>query len=412
MTNATPTAATQRLILLDILRGFALLGILLMNMEFFQRPLLAGALGFDQSLTGIDRTVGLIVYTLVQGKFYTLFSMLFGIGFILFYERLKATHPAPQKLYRRRLFWLALIGAAHITLVWAGDILLMYAVAGFFLILFRNLRASTLWKLALVFIFAPVALFWLGALSIAALANDPTMSAEFMADINADRDALLASLTAANTAYQSGSFVEVMQVRLTEYFASGVLFMAPIVLGTFMIGASLARYGLFIRTEATPYYGKIMRRALLVGLPLSVYVGLFGNDIDYLIPTVASAVTFTLMTIANLALALFYMTAIAWLWQRQHQPTWLARLAPTGRMALTHYLLQTVFFTSLFYGYGLGLYDDYGRAMTTLAALLFWLLQVAISPWWLARFQYGPCEWLWRSLTYKRWLALKKNPTE
>ncbi|MBY6062885.1 DUF418 domain-containing protein [Pseudidiomarina sediminum] len=411
MSTITPIGVTQRLVLLDILRGFALLGILLMNMEFFQRPLLAGALGFDQSLTGLDRTVGLSVYTLVQGKFYTLFSMLFGIGFILFYERLKATHAAPHKLYRRRLFWLALIGATHIALVWAGDILFMYAVAGYFLVFFRNLRADILWKLGLVFIFAPVALFWLGALSIAAVANDPTMSAEFMASINNDRAELLNTLTLANQAYQSGSFAEVMQVRLQEYFGSGVLFMAPIVLGTFMIGGSLARYGLFVQEQDSALYGKIMRRSLLVGLPLAVYVGLFGNDIDYLLPTVQSALSFTLMTIANLALALFYMTGLAWLWHRRAQPTWLARLAPAGRMALTHYLLQTVFFTTLFYGYGFGFYDDFGRATTTLAAVIFWLLQVAISPWWLARFQYGPCEWLWRSLTYKTWLPFKKSPT-
>ncbi|MFC7160224.1 DUF418 domain-containing protein [Pseudidiomarina halophila] len=147
MTTLTrPVSANERIHMLDVIRGFALLGILLMNIEFFQRPLTAMMFGFDNSLTGIDRSVGWIVFTFVQGKFYTMFSLLFGIGFVIFYDRAKQHHDSPRWLFFRRLLILGLFGFVHIAYIWGGDILLTYAIVGLLLLFFINSSAARLWK--------------------------------------------------------------------------------------------------------------------------------------------------------------------------------------------------------------------------------------------------------------------------
>ncbi|MGQ4275723.1 DUF418 domain-containing protein [Pseudidiomarina sp. E22-M8] len=409
-----PTRANERIHMLDVIRGFALLGILLMNIEFFQRPLNAMMFGFDNSLTGIDHAVGWTVFTFVQGKFYTMFSLLFGIGFVIFYDRAKQHHDHPRWLFFRRLVILALFGCVHIFFIWGGDILLTYAVVGLVLLLFINSSASRLWKWGLAFFLVPISMFWLGAISLYFAMQSPEFAQEVIADQQQAQETLIALIASAEQAYASGSYSDVLQARLAELammYGGGAIFFLPTILGIFLIGASFARTGIFTSFDKRPTaYKNLLRWGVIFGLPSALYVGFYGTNIEMMMPTLDSALGFTLMQVANFGLCFAYMAIIALAMRGAHRANrqhWLQNLAPAGRMALTNYLFHSLFFTTLFYGYGFGWYGEYGRAAATAMAIVLWLVQIPFSNWWLSRFKYGPCEWLWRCATYGKLVAFK-----
>ncbi|MFC0445036.1 DUF418 domain-containing protein [Pseudidiomarina halophila] len=416
MTTLTrPVSANERIHMLDVIRGFALLGILLMNIEFFQRPLTAMMFGFDNSLTGIDRSVGWIVFTFVQGKFYTMFSLLFGIGFVIFYDRAKQHHDSPRWLFFRRLLILGLFGFVHIAYIWGGDILLTYAIVGLLLLFFINSSAARLWKWGVAFFLLPVLMFWLGAVSLHFAMQSPEFAQGVMADQEQMQQTANAVIASAEQAYATGSYADVLQARQAElmmiYGGGGAIFFLPTILGIFLIGASFARNGIFTSFDKRPTaYKQLLRWGLILGLPSALYVGFYGTDVEMMIPTLESALGYTIMQIANFGLCFAYMAIIALAMRgayRAKREHWLQNLAPAGRMALTNYLTHSIVFTTLFYGYGLSLYGEYGRATATAMAIVLWLLQIPFSKWWLSRFKYGPCEWLWRCATYGKFFAFK-----
>ncbi|WP_185960747.1 DUF418 domain-containing protein [Aliidiomarina halalkaliphila] len=407
--TATPVQSAERMHVLDILRGFALFGILMMNIEYFQRPMQAIMLGFDQSQVGIDYAVGWFVYVFIQGKFYTLFSLLFGIGFVIFLDRAREKVAKPRLLFLRRILILAAIGALHAFLIWAGDILLLYAFVGLFLmLLFHNTPVSRLWKWGLVLLIFPLLLFLLGAWGIAmGMQADPdTMINAF----SAQQSALLSDMERADYIYSQGNFWEVVQWRMYEmgqlYLGAGFLFFIPSILALFLFGAAAARAGLFRDIAANIRYFK--RFAVLgygLGVPAALLFGQFSMNLDMLMPTYQGALALTLQTVANITLCFAYISTLVLL--MHYGKRWVQVFAPAGRMALTNYLLQSLVFTLIFYGYGLGLYGEVGRATATLMAIALYVGQLTASAWWLQRYQYGPMEWLWRSLTYGRRQAFK-----
>lgn len=397
----TPTAPNERIHLLDCIRGFALLGILLMNIEYFQKPLLSMMNGFDYSQTGVDFGVAWFVFTFVQGKFYTMFSLLFGIGFIIFYDRAKQKSSHPRWLFTRRLIVLAAFGFAHLAYIWGGDILLNYAIAGLFLLFFVNKSAKSLLRWGIGIFLLPVVLFWLGALSIEAASATPEGAAALAQDNQAAMAEVNAIITTAAEAYKNGTYADVLAARSQEigyFYTTGIFFMTPTVLGIFLIGASLARSGVATQPEQhNNTYKKLLKYGAAFGLPAALYVGFYGTQMNFLAPDFATAVAFTVTQIANFGLSFAYIAILA-LAIKHYK--FIQQLAPAGRMALTNYLTHSIVFTSLFYGYALGMYGEIGRATATLLAIVLWLAQLPISAWWLKRFRYGPCEWLWRSLTY------------
>ncbi len=411
---AEPTTPAERIHSLDIIRGFALLGILLMNIEYFQKPMQAVVFGLDTTLTGIDYAVAWLVYVLIQGKFYTMFSLLFGVGFVIFLDRALARSAAPRLLFARRLFGLLLIGVAHAFLVWSGDILLMYALVGFLLLLFARTPAKRLWKWGIASLVVAPALMWLGALAIGFAMNTPEgpgMAAEF----EANRAAMLADIAHGHVVYGSGTYLEAVAWRIHEwttlYGGGGWLFFSTSVLGLFLIGASFGRAGVFSAPDGSaPLFRRLALFGFLIGIPAALYVGMNAGAVEMMYPTIAGAKVFSAATVANLALCLAYVSSIALLLRRVAPARILSTLAPAGRMALTNYLTHSVVFTLLFYGYGLGLYGEYGRAATTVMALVLFAAQVWFSGWWLERYRIGPMEWLWRTMTYGRVQSLRLSP--
>ncbi|HET6603178.1 MAG TPA: DUF418 domain-containing protein [Xanthomonadaceae bacterium] len=410
-----PLAPERRIAALDAARGFALLGILLMNIEFFTRPLVGFVLGFDTTLHGADRDAGWLVMAFVQGKFWTLFSLLFGAGFALMLERAQARGRSFFPLYVRRLTVLLLIGLAHTLLIWAGDILVIYAMAGFvLLVLFRSTPVARLWKWGLALYLAPLLLMWLlaGGIEAARMAA-PEEFAEIQADAATQETELRERYVRDARTYQTGSFAQVtaQRARDSAMQAGWLPMILPSVLGVFLIGAWMLRTG---RLREPERHRGFHRRCLLLGLPLGALLAVLAMrylvGVPPLMPGVEQALGMSLMGVASLLLCLAYLSALILL-VLGPLPALAHWLAPVGRMALSNYLLQSLCFTLLFYGYGLGLWGQVSRAWQIPLALGFFLAQVLLSRWWMTRYRFGPAEWLWRTLTYGRRPAMRRLVT-
>lgn len=398
--NAAMQPVEKRLHQLDVLRGFALLGILLVNFQWFTRPMQAIVMGAESGLGGADLWVDLLIKSLAEGKFYALFSMLFGIGFALMAQRAEQSQAPFWGVYLRRILVLGLFGLAHALLIWPGDILLVYALTALLMIvLFRKTPLSRLWKWALVFIITPVAI--MGALTaLISLAMMVPEAAEEISKGMVQREQQMVSIVAAaDQIYRSGSYLDVIGVRAQELrFALGnFLFWVVPVLGYFMLGRWLM--GSKVILDPSAHHGWLSgarRWGLLLGLPLSLVGAWLIHPLNLTMPTPTLFFAMLLTMAGALLLALGYVGTVVLAADR------LRWLAAVGQMALSNYLLQSLVWTSIFYGYGLGLWGSVDRVWHLPLALGFFALQILLSHWWMARFRFGPAEWLWRTLTYAK----------
>ena len=402
-----PVSPTERVAVLDVLRGFALLGILLMNIEAFVGPLNASLTGLDANLVGIDRWADAAIYLMVQGKFYTLFSLLFGVGFAVMMSRAEAVGRPFAGIYVRRLGALAAIGLAHMVLLWSGDILFTYALIGaVLLLLFRNTAVARLprWGVA-IYLLPSLLMFGFAAL-IQLARLSPEGAAEVEQELAKAADTWQASIDAQRLAYGAGgSYAEATLQRLADFgfLLTQIPFWGAMILGMFLIGAWFWRSGMFADVGLHRARWRWLRFwGFVAGLPL-VLAGF------WLAPTVlphrldfVSATAAFVTALGNLALCLGYAATLVLAFESPYWWRRLSLLAPAGRMALSNYLLQSLVCVGIFYGHGLGFYEQLPRAWQVPFVLLLFALQVAASHWWLARYRYGPMEWLWRWLTYGR----------
>lgn len=405
---AAPLAAGARLIQVDILRGFALFGILLVNMALFKAPAIVQAAA-PVTASPLDQLAAHAINLFAEGKFFTLFSFLFGFGFAtqLLWAQERGQPFVPR--YTRRLLVLLLIGIAHATLLWYGDILVTYALLGFVLLLFRNQspRALLIWAFALL---AGMTLLLGAAIAFIEIQRADPLSGRAL--LVAEREQLTSARAevARDTAlYRDGSYVEMVATRTLA--PVGLIFnlltQGIPVLAMFLLGLYVGKRGILTNIEQ---HRTLLRRVrfwgLALGLPLSALL-VFGQA--QLSPFAQLAALLLAHSLTGPLLALGYAATIVLL---HEQPRWHAPLAPlgaAGRMALTNYLLQTVICTTLFYGYGAGLYGQVGAALGVLLTLVIFELQLAWSVWWLRHFQFGPVEWLWRSLTYGRAQPMRRR---
>ncbi|MGQ0548961.1 MAG: DUF418 domain-containing protein [Armatimonadota bacterium] len=386
MNASEPIAAGERIEVVDILRGVALFGILLVNMESFGRPFFEGPRVWE----GLpDRLAAWLIQFLAEGKFYPLFSFLFGFGMAMQMARVEARGARFTSLYARRLFVLLMIGAAHALLLWAGDILVAYALLGFVLMLFRKRSGKTLIVWAAII------------LMIAVIAN----TAFVAGGSGPDDDGILQLLTArATRAYAHGTFADIFSQRLLDLVL--VYLLAPLsfphIFVMFLLGLYAGRRGLFGDPQSSR---TIARRAF----PWALAVGFIGNLIFVIAgdhigrseSALADIAGSTAFLIGGPALSAAYVAGIVLLtedevWRRRLLP-----LAAPGRMALSNYLFQSLVCTTIFYSYGLGLYGQVGPALGAILTVAIYAVEVPLSNWWLRRFRFGPVEWLWRSLTYR-----------
>ena len=392
-----PIDAAQRIQALDVIRGFALLGIFLMNIEWFSRPLQEMGSGIDPAATGIDHAAAWAVHVLVAGKFWVLFSLLFGMGFAVMSSR--GGHGAQfRSRYVRRCLVLLAFGLLHALLLWPGDILHAYAVTGLLLLAFGEVsnRARLLLGIGLYAGLASMIVVGGGLMSLVPPGEMPgfeTMAVE-----------LESAAAAAREVYAHGSYFQVVFQRGRDFLTLGVqgaLMMIPMALGVFMLGAWLVRSGRM--HDVASQRGWFARLALWT-LPLgAVFVTLsmsVGESFDGMREMGPMLLAQGLMMLGSLPLALGYLSLLVLGLGLPGISRVLGWLAPAGRMALTHYLLQSLVASSLFFGYGLGWWGQLGRGAHVLLALAVFALQVVASHWWLGRYRFGPMEWLWRWLTY------------
>ena len=401
-----PVALSERIQTIDILRGCALFGILLVNMHLFSHPVQELLIGYGEAGPLLDRVAALGIQVFAESKFYPIFSFLFGLGFALQLQRAEARGTPFLPLYARRLSILLLIGLAHAVFVWVGDILVLYAVLGAVLLLFYRQRSPrTLLMWAGVFLSMAV-LLPAGLSGLAMLAKlTPAGAAEVSASFAASDAGLRAEAAQAAIIYATGSFVEITAQRLSDLrlMYSVAIFLAFNALAMFLLGLYAGRRGIFRAIPAhAPLLKKIFWWGCALGLSSGIAHAMVSHGPEFALPTWLDVLADAARTLGAPMLALSYIAGLTLLLQHA---AWRARLGPlaaVGRMALTNYLMQSLVATTLFYGYGFGLFGQIGPGLGLLITVAIYGLQIPLSVWWLRHFQYGPAEWLWRTLTYLR----------
>lgn len=401
-----PTAADERIELLDALRAVALLGIFLVNLPWFSRPWQETDRGILPGLEGLDHALAWALHVFVAGKFWIMFSILFGAGFALMAGRAEAAGASSRPYVRRMLVLLAL-GVTHALLLWVGDILHTYAVAGLLMLACRDLAPRTQLVAGVLLFAAVAALNLLAALGLMVAPDDvlAAMRAQAVADSAAGREA--AAL------YAHGGFAAVTAQRLADFsdvVGLNVL-VVPLALAMFLIGSWLMRSGLLRDVAAhRRFFQRLAASGLASGLGLTLWSASIGVLHPYGMVEPRAVFAASLHQLGSLPFALGYIALAALAWQSPAGRWMLQAIAPAGRMALTHYLGQSLLASLMFYGYGLALWGRIGPAGMVLLALAVFSLQVLASRWWLARCRFGPLEWFWRWLTYGARPALRRQP--
>jgi len=398
-----PVSLSERVDTIDILRGLALFGILAANIRGFSGPPIT-YLAPHLFWTALhDRIAQAFVDAFIQGKFITIFAFLFGVGFAVQFERASARGAKFGWTYSRRLFVLLLFGLVHGLLIWFGDILLMYALDGFLLLLFRKRRDKTLviWAVILLSI---MPLMMTGAF----------IATQFGAKLPNLKPSA-AEIAKAADVYANGTWLEIQKQRMPDAVKHNWAFFPAIaaqILGLFLLGILAWRKRFFHPTPGSlPRYRATMWWGLVVGVTGNVAITIVRFFDPSPMPTTWPKFSMLLVyAISALALSLGYVCLVIVICQDERWRIRLRRFGAVGRTALTNYLLQSVIGTLIFYNYGLGFFGAGPAVLLPLTFLIF-AAQLYASFWWLARYRFGPVEWLWRRLTYKGPLPMRRETT-
>ena len=408
-----PTVGIERIEILDVLRGFALFGVVVVNMSVDW----SWSDSFVTQTPGLaDDTITHLLKVFATGKFITVFTFLFGLGTVMQMQRIAARGARYLPIMLRRLLVLLLIGLMHYLLIGWTDILHAYAVLGILLLLFHRCSANTFLIAAVAIMLLNVGqprplLVMAGERALTSLRGEPDSN---QSNIREDGQESLGtreegeSLQQVYRVYATGSYRDILNANVRDFsdyirhFALrwwlGSLF--PLLL----LGAYVARRRILENVED---HLALLRNVFWWGLAL----GLAGSSLTLLGETLLRNETLSFPVrqfksmsdvIGIRALGFAYASGIVLLLQNRKWKERLAPLAAVGRTAFTNYLLQTVAAVALFYSVGLGLYGKVSPVLGACLAVVIFAVQVKVSTWWLTKFRFGPAEWLWRSLTYGR----------
>ena len=398
---------TVRFITLDAMRGFAVMGILAMNIIGFAMPewayITPAAFGGDSVA---DRVIWLFSFIFIDGKMRGLFSLLFGASMMLVIDRAIAKGESAAHVHYRRMVWLALFGLAHYFLIWFGDILFLYAMVGMIAFVFRDWSVDRLLRAALI-IFGLGLVIWglqFGGLQlwqfVATQPDAPADTArqyrEMMAGAGFDMN------PAAELALHRGAYSGIFADKLSDWSAPLSTLLESIceTLPLMMIGMAMNKSGFITGEWEVSAYRRWASRLVPVGFLLTTMLAGWMIFVDYDRIT-ALAIFFFWGAIPRLLLTIGYAAMLILLICRYHDHPMLARVAASGRAAFSNYLATSILMTTIFYGYGFGLFGHVSRVGLWVFVLGAWVIMLAWSKPWLAHFHYGPLEWLWRSLA--RW---------
>jgi uncharacterized protein len=394
--RARPVPGSERIEAIDIIRGFALLGVLLMNDQYFFRGPAELYLLVRRPYPGAaDMATEWILQVFFSSKSVSLFSFLFGMGLAIQLERAEAKGVGFGRYALRRLGALLALGVLHIALLWMGDILHIYALLGFVLLLFLRRRPMVVLIWALAILVLP----WVG-MTIYTFAVPPRPDPVLIIPPRAG-----AWMAQSLAAYRHGSWLEAAVFRVRDYLHHTrpmmLLQFLPYAFGLFLLGLWTWRRGI-VREPAR--HRRLLRGVLAVALPVGLGLSIASSVWRQLHGRAPSVVGALLRASADLVgtplLALAYGAGLLLLCQRPAALRILAPLAPVGRMALTSYLAQSLVMTWIYNGHGLGLYGTVGPAAAAAICLALYAAQILVSRAWLAGHRFGPVEWLWRSVTY------------
>ncbi len=396
MTHSGPIAQHERITSLDALRGVALFGILFVNMTWFtgfavMSPEERAGLGTK----AIDDVVYWLVHCLVDGKFWSLFALLFGVGFAVQLER-----GATPARFVRRMTILLVIGLLHAIFVWFGDIVSLYAAIGFTLLLFARCRARALVIGAVALLLTPIVVnaVWL-AIELATRAP----GAELV-DPGHGPAALLVG-------FSDGSYGVALRSNWAFLVERWVLALYtsrfPTLLGMFLLGFAAVRSGMVYEVAR---HAKAARRLLAWGLVVGLVANAFlASDAAPLRPpTWFGWICATIGAVGVPSLSVAYAGGLLLAYETKAGRRLLHLFEPAGRMSLTNYIAQSIIGVLLFYGFGLGWWGRFGITWSCGYIIVLFAVQSLASAWWLSVFEHGPVEWLWRCLTYGRWLSLRR----
>ena len=401
-----PVAQAERIVSIDVLRGFAVLGILVMNIQSFSmiNSAYLNPTSFGD-LSGLNFWVWWLSHVLVEEKFMAIFSMLFGAGVYLMTSRREAGGQSPTALHYRRMGVLLLIGLLHAYLLWYGDILYHYAVCGLLVYLFRRWRPAPLiitGTLA-VTVASMLAILWHWSMQfwppgqVESLRESWAPSAELVArEIEGCRRDWLGQI--AHRAPTTFFFQTYLMLIMFVWRAGGLM----------LVGMGLFKLEVFSAKRSSTTYLLFIVAGLLLGIPIILYgvrrnfalhwnlesCFFLGSQFNYW---------------GSLFVSLGWIGLVMLVCKHGVAQAVTRSLAAVGQMALTNYLMQTAICTTIFYGHGLGMFGKVERIGQLGIVVGIWVILLVISPIWLRHFRFGPVEWLWRSLTYMRAQPMRRG---
>jgi len=422
-----PVSPGERIMEIDVLRGVALLGILIINIDFFALP---GAILFDPRISGGFEGASFLVWKIdavfFLQKMMSLFSMLFGAGIILIAERIEAAGKSPGKIFYRRTLWLLVLGLIHGYLIWVGDILFNYAVCALLLFLFRRCSPRLLIIMAVVMFLIGGIIMGGSGVMFGYLREEAHKAEQTLAEggtIASYQEGMMASwheivrgfvpppeeIEAEIEGYKGG-YIDNFKTRLpdTVMMQTQALFFMMFwrVAALMFLGMALMKLGIINGKRSIKFYAVLAVIGCAVGFPLTIYN--LNSELKSGFDIVEMfTINVHISTIGNTLIALGYIGVVMLVCKLKLLKWLTRRLAAVGRMALTNYLMHSIICTTIFYGFGLGLFNEFNRFGLIWFVFGIWILQLIVSPVWLKYYRFGPAEWLWRWLTYWRKQPMK-----
>ena len=389
-----PINLKNRIHSLDLIRGFAVLGILIMNITSFSQISMAymnptigdGLEGYNQYFHGFN-------FIFADTRFMSIFSILFGAGVVLFTQRIEAKGKRVAALHYKRMFWLLFFGLIHAYFIWVGDILVAYAICGSLVFFFRKKSIRTLFIMAIILFLIPIIF---NSMTFYGMPADELEST--FAFFHPSTEEI-----ASQTQAMRGSYLKQMPLRMEEALGlQTVVFMIEIFWRTsamMLLGMILFRKGILSADKSTAYYKKMIWVGFVPGLIISS-IGLGQVYASEWSGAYVMNIGANYKFLSGLFMALGYIGLVIWIYKKGIFKKFQNRLQATGRMAFTNYIGMSVICTLIFNGHGLGFFGTLDRLQQFLIVIAVWIVILIISPLVLKNYRFGPLEWLWRKLTY------------
>jgi len=394
----SPTGVSERIPSLDVLRGFAVLGILIMNIQSFSMPgaayLNPMAFGY---LIDINKIIWIVSHLVASEKFISIFSMLFGAGILIFTDKMIQKQRKAGAMHYRRMFWLLLFGLLHAYLLWYGDILVAYSLCGMLVFLFRKMRPINLMLISFLFFMVPIIFYSLTYISVPYWSHEAYQ--QTLQSWKPDQEILQQEVAA-----MQGTWLQQMEIRVpAAFFLQSWIFLMEIfwrVVSMMLLGMALYKWNILDASQSRRAYFAMG----LLGITMGTFISLIGVFLNF---ENDWAMRFSMFLgrhfnyIGSVLTALGYIGLLMLISKSHHLLVYLKKtLAVVGRMAFTNYILQTFICTIIFYGHGFGYFGTMGRIAQLMIVICIWLFLMLFSLLWFKKFRFGLLEWAWRSLTY------------